>query len=317
MRSGFVAILGRPNVGKSTLLNRVIGSKLAAVSKKPQTTRQVIRGIFTEKRGQIVFLDTPGLHHPKDKMGRFMVKEATSTFLDADLIYWMTEPRSPAKEDEEFLREINRHCEEAERPTKQSRSEIASASLGALPRNDRRPVICVINKVDSVEKAQLLPVMNEYQNLFPFQEMIPISALNGDQVDVLLERTFSYLPEHEPYFPPDITSDQTERFIASELIREKIFRYTGEEIPYSTVVQIEDFKEEETIVRISAVIFTEKDSQKAILIGAKGLKMKQMGQAARKDLERFLGKKVFLEMWVKTMKNWKKDERSLKQLGFQ
>lgn len=291
MRSGFVTILGRPNVGKSTLLNRVIGSKLAAVSKKPQTTRQVIRGIFTEKRGQIVFLDTPGLHHPKDKMGRFMIKEATSTFLDADLIYWMTEPRSPGLEEKEFLMNVRT--------------------------DSKKPVVCVINKVDSVEKAQLLPVMNEYQNLFPFQEIIPISALNGDQVDVLLERTFSYLPEHEPYFPPDITSDQTERFIASELIREKIFRYTGEEIPYSTVVQIEDFKDEETIVRISAVIFTEKDSQKAILIGAKGLKMKQMGQAARKDLERFLGKKVFLEMWVKTMKNWKKDERSLKQLGFQ
>ncbi len=295
MKSGFVSILGKPNVGKSTLINRLIGSKLAAVSKKPQTTRQVIRGIATETRGQIVFLDTPGFHEPKDQLGRFMMREASKTFFDADLIYWLVEPEMPQGKDLLLLEQFKKQ----------------------IPQEQLKPVFLLVNKIDSVSRLQILPVLDAYQSQFAFNEMIPISALNGDQIDVLLERTFSHLPEHEPYFPADLASDQTERFIASELIREKIFRYTGEEIPYSTVVQIEEFKDEETIVRLRAVIFTEKDSQKAILIGAKGEKMKQIGQAARKDLEIFFGKKVFLELWVKTLKNWKKDERSLRRLGFQ
>ena len=289
MKSGFVCILGKPNVGKSTLLNRLVGTHLAAVSKKPQTTRQVIRGILTEKRGQIIFLDTPGLHRPKDRLGRFMVREARKTFLDADLFYWLVDPVPPQTEDFEFLKGLQ-------------------AS---------KPVFCLVNKIDSVSKPELLPVLDAWQKQFQFRELIPISALNGDQTDLVLEKTFTYLPEHEPYFPPDIASDQTERFVANELIREKIFRFTGEEIPYSTTVQIEEFKEEESIVRIRAVIFTEKDSQKAILIGTKGQKMKQIGQAAREDLEEFLRKKVYLELWVKTLKNWKKDEQQLKRLGFQ
>ena len=295
MKSGFVSILGKPNVGKSTLINRLLGSKLAAVSKKPQTTRQVIRGIVTETRGQIVFLDTPGFHEPKDQLGRFMMREASKTFFDADLIYWLVEPEMPKDKDLVLLEQFKKQ----------------------IPQEKSKPVFLLVNKIDSVSRLQILPVLDAYQSQFPFHEMIPISALNGDQVDVLLERTFSYLPEHEPYFPADLASDQTERFIASELIREKIFRNTGEDIPYPTVVQIDQFKDEETIVRISAVVFTEKDSQKAILIGAKGEKMKQIGQAARKDLEIFFGKKVFLELWVKTLKNWKKDERSLRRLGFQ
>ncbi len=296
MRSGFVAILGKPNVGKSTLLNRLVHSKLAAVSKKPQTTRQIIRGILTESRGQIVFLDTPGLHKPKDGLGRFMVREATKTFLDADLLFWLVEPVRPTTADLEFL------------------NQLREKGFGS---DTAKPVFCLVNKVDAVSKPELLPVLDQYQKEFPFRELIPISALTGDQIDLLLEKTFARLPEHEPYFPSDMTSDQTERFIASEMIREKIFRFTGEEIPYSTVVQIEEFKEEGALVRIHAVIFTEKESQKAILIGAKGQKMKQMGQAAREDLERFLGKKVYLELWVKTLKNWKKDERELRRLGFQ
>ncbi len=295
MKSGFVSILGKPNVGKSTLINRMLGSKLAAVSKKPQTTRQVIRGIVSEKRGQIIFLDTPGFHEPKDHLGRFMMREASKTFFDADLFYWLVEPEIPKEKDFALLDQLKKQ---------------ASTNVS-------KPIFCLVNKIDAVPKLQVLPVLDAYQKHSSFNELIPISALNGDQIDLLLEKTFASLPEHEPYFPTDLASDQTERFIASELIREKIFRFTGEEIPYSTVVQIDQFKEEDTIVRISAVIYTEKESQKAILIGAKGQKMKQMGQAARKDLEIFLGKKVFLEMWVKTLKNWKKDERALRQLGFQ
>ncbi len=289
MNSGFVSILGRPNVGKSTLLNRLTGVKLAAVSKKPQTTRQVIHGILSESRGQAVFLDTPGFHKPKDSLGRFMVGEAAKTFVEAELFYWLAEPELPRNEDFEFLNQI-----------------------GTVT----KPVFCLINKIDSVSKPELLPVLDEYGKKFPFKEVIPISALKGDQIDLLLEKTFAYLPEHEPYFPEDMTSDQSERFISTEMIREKIFRFTGEEIPYSTTVVIESFKEEESIVRIHAVIFVEKDSQKGILIGAGGKKMKQIGQAAREDLEIFLGQKVYLELWVKTLKNWKKDSRYLKQLGF-
>ena len=294
-KSGFVSILGKPNVGKSTLLNRLVGSKIAAVSKKPQTTRQVIRGILTEPRGQIVFLDTPGFHKPKDSLGKFMVREATKTLGDADLFYFMADPSFPDVSDFELLEHI--------------RSENKDSKHA-------KPVFCLINKVDCVSKPELLPVLDAYQKKFPFQELIPISALHGDQLTLLLQKTFEILPEHEPYFPPDIASDQPERFLVSEMIREKIFRFTGEEIPYAVAVQIEDFREEESIIRIHAVIFTEKDSQKAILIGAQGQKMKQIGQAARLDLETFFKKKIYLELWVKVLKNWKKDERELGRLGF-
>ena len=314
MKSGFVSILGRPNVGKSTLLNRLTGVKLAAISKKPQTTRQVIRGILTESRGQAVFLDTPGFHKPKDSLGRFMVREAAKTFVEADLFYWLAEPELPRHEDFEFLRKLTSSFVIASE-AKQSQGLLRPQS--DVPRNDAKPVFCLINKIDSVSKPELLPVLDEYGKKFPFKEVIPISALKGDQIDLLLEKTFAYLPEHEPYFPEDVTSDQSERFIAAEMIREKIFRFTGEEVPYSTTVAIESFKEEKSIIRIQAVIFVEKDSQKGILIGARGQKMKQIGQAAREDLEVFLGQKVYLELWVKTLKNWKKDSRFLKQLGFE
>ena len=239
MNSGFVSILGKPNVGKSTLLNRLAGTKLAAVSKRPQTTRQVIRGILTEPRGQVVFLDTPGFHKPKDSLGRFMVEEAAKTFVEAELFYWLAEPRPPHDDDFEFLKPLT-----------------------------EKNVFCLINKIDSVSKPELLPVLDQYGKKFPFKEVIPISALKGDQIDLLTRKTFEYLPEHPPYFPEDMTSDQSESFISAEMIREKIFRFTGEEVPYSTSVVIEDFKEEKSIIRIHAVIFVEKDSQKGILVGA-------------------------------------------------
>ncbi|OGW77131.1 MAG: GTPase Era [Omnitrophica bacterium RIFCSPHIGHO2_02_FULL_49_9] len=304
LRSGFISIVGHPNVGKSTLMNRLVGMKLAAVSKKPQTTRQVIRGILTEKRGQLVFLDTPGIHAPRDLMGRLMVRQASKTFSEADLVYVMVEPR-------------------LSRGTEQGRSEesvdrlMTEVDLQVKGRKDKPPVFCVVNKIDTVPKTALLPVLDQFQKRFSFSELIPISALQGDQVDILLAKTFEHLREHEPYFPSDMTSDQPEKFLAGELIREKIFRFTGEEIPYASAVDVEEFKEEGQLVRIHAVIFTERDSQKAILIGAQGQKMKQLGTAARMDLEKWLGKKVFLKLWVKTLKNWKKDERQLKRLGFQ
>lgn len=300
MKSGFVSIIGKPNVGKSTLLNQVTGVKLAGVSSKPQTTRQVIRGIVNDgAKGQIVFLDTPGYHRPKDSLGKFMVREVKKTFLDADLFYLMVNPQMPEAIDLELLAEL--------------RSEIEA---GQKETGNRRPAFCVINKVDMVDKLEILPVIERYQKEFSFSEFIPISALRGTQVNLLTGKTFEYLPEHAPYFPSDIASDQTERFIVAELIREKVFQFTGKEIPYASAVEIELFQEEGGLVRIEAVVCVERDSQKAIVIGAKGSKAKEIGTAARLDLETFLGKKVFLKLWVKTLKNWKHDAESLKRLGF-
>ncbi len=300
-RSGFISIVGKPNVGKSTLLNRLVGTKLAAVSDKPQMTRQVIRGILTEPRGQIVFLDAPGFHKPKDSLGRLMAKEAAQALLDADLYFFMVEPKLPSDSDAEWVR-------------------LVEENAGFKDRSDtskkKKPIFCLINKVDAVSKPTLLPVLEAYQALCNFDELIPISSLKGEQTDVLLEKSFEYLPEGEHYFPDDITSDQAERFLAAECIREKVFRFTGAEVPYSTAVQIESFKEDGQLLRIDAVIFVERDSQKAILIGAKGSKMKQLGTAARIALEEFCGRKVFLKLWVKTLKNWKQDEGKLKQIGF-
>lgn len=291
MKAGFVSILGEPNVGKSTLLNRLVGLKLAGVSRKPQTTRQVIRGILTESRGQIVFMDTPGLHKPKDALGRFMVRQAAGTLPDADIVYFMMEP---------------------------SVSEAETALHALEPfRANPKPVFCLINKIDTVSKPEILPIMDWAKDHWPFRDIIPVSAKQGDQLELLLERTFEELPEHEPYFPADMTSDQTERFIAGEIIREKIFRFTGEEIPYAAVVEIEEFKEEEKLIRIHAVIYIEKESQKPIMIGSGGKKLKEIGIEARRGLEQFLGKQVFLKLWVKVLKDWKRDERALRRFGFQ
>ncbi len=292
--------MGKPNVGKSTLLNSIVGVKLAGVSPKPQTTRQVVRGIVTDPvKGQIVFLDTPGFHRPKDSLGKFMVREVKKTFLDADIFYLMVNPEMPQAADMELLDEL--------------RGEIESSADSP---DRRRPAFCVINKVDTVDKPEILPVIERYQKEFPFSEFIPVSALKGTQIGLLLQKTFEYLPDHEPYFPSDIASDQAERFIVAELIREKVFRQTGEEIPYASAVEVEVFREEGNLVRIEAVIYVERDSQKGIVIGAKGSKMKAIGTAARLDIENFLGKKVFLKLWAKTLKNWKHDAQSLRQLGF-
>ena len=289
-RSGFVSILGKPNVGKSTLLNRLVGGRLSAVSKKPQTTRGVIRGILSSKEGQAVFLDTPGFHKPRDPLGRWMIGEIKQSIQDADLIYWMVFPEPPHPEDEPFVVQF---------------------------REAQKPVFLLINQVDRLPKPRVLPVIDAYREVYPIREIIPISALEGDNVPILIRKTFEILPENPPYFPEELLTDQTERTIVAEMIREKIFRFTGEEIPYSSAVEIEEFKERsERLVAIKATIVVEKDSQKAILIGKGGAKIKQIGEAARKEIEPFLDKKVFLELWVKTLKNWKKDPEALKRLGF-
>lgn len=289
-RSGFISIIGRPNVGKSTLLNRLVGEHLSAVSAKPQTTRGVIRGILSTRQGQAVFLDTPGFHNPHDRLGEWMLGEIEKAIHDSDLLYWMVFPELPQPEEEKLA------------------GKLKASNL---------PCILLINQVDRVEKPQILPVIEAYQKLASFKEIIPISATKEINLPVLIKRTFQLLPLNPPYFPEDQLTDQNERTIVAELIREKVFRFTGQEIPYSSAVEIEDFKERsEKLVAIQAVLIVEKDSQKAIVIGKNGEKIKQIGQEARHEIERFLGKKVFLDLWVKTLKNWKKDPDALKRLGF-
>jgi GTP-binding protein Era len=290
-RSGFVVILGRPNVGKSTLLNQLVGEKIAGVSPKPQTTRHSIRGIVSRPEGQILFLDTPGLHDARDPLGNWMMKQAQQSLEDADLIYWMVLPEAIHPYDEKILETL---------------------------KSISKPIILLINQVDRYPKPHVLPVLDHYHKAFSFKEIIPISAREGIQTDVLLQKTFENLPEAQPYFPEDQISDQNERFIVSELIREKIFRFTSQEVPYATAVLIDSFKDRsERLIDIEATVIVERDSQKAILIGKKGEMMKEIGQAARADIERFLGKKVFLQLWVKTMEGWKEDKSSLRSLGYE
>ena len=287
-RSGFVSIIGKPNVGKSTLLNRLIGEKLAAVSRKPQTTRQTVRGILSEPRGQIVFLDTPGIHSPKDSLGERMMAACKANYAQADLIFWMVFPSLPDQAEKDIYENLKK---------------------------TNKPILLLINKVDAVPKPNLLPVLSAYQQFSGLAALFPVSAAEGDNVAELLVKVFELLPENPPLFPEDITSDQTERFIASEIIREKIFRFTGEEIPYASAVEITDFKERsEKLVVIEATIFVEKASQKKIVIGAGGQMIKKIGEEARRGLENFLGKKVFLQLLVKERANWKKDDEFLNRL---
>ncbi len=289
-KAGYVAILGRPNVGKSTLMNYIIGEKLAGISPKPQTTRERIRGIFTEPRGQIVFVDTPGLHDPHDSLGNFMVSEARRSLEDADLVYWLVLPEKPHSYDEKI------------------RKLLEGISV---------PVFLLINQVDRFPKGSILPVIERNSQAFSFKEVIPISARNGLQIPLLLDKTFECLPESPAYFPEDQISDQNERFRTCEVIREKVFLRTGQEIPYATAVVIDVYDESSpTLTKIEATIVVERDSQKRIVIGSGGALIKAIGTDARHELEAFLGRKVFLKLWVKVVEGWKSNESALRDLGY-
>ena len=290
-KSGYVSIIGRPNVGKSTLLNRIIGEKLAGVSPKPQTTRGSVRGIHTTPQGQIVFFDTAGLHEPRDPLGKWMVQDVEKCLSNADLVYWMVLPEPPEPFEEKILEIVKKLTV---------------------------PVFLVVNQIDRFQREEMLPILDFYSKAYPFRELIPISAKRVIQIDLLLEKTFEHLPEGPMLFPEDQISDQNERDIVSEMIREKLFHFTGEEIPYSSAVKIDVFKDRnDKLTDIEATIFVERDSQKAIVIGKQGHKLKEIGQAARLDIEKFIGKKVFLQLWVKTLDQWKKDPNALKRLGYQ
>jgi len=287
-RSGFIAIIGRPNVGKSTLMNCLLGEKISIISDKPQTTRNRIRGILSRPDAQLVFIDTPGIHKPLHKMNEIMVNMALGTYNEVDVIMLLVEATEKPGGGDRFIID----------------------SLAKI----RTPVLLIINKVDLINKERLLPLMQEYSTLYSFAEIIPVSALKpdlGGLVDALLKR----MPKGPKYFPDDQLTDQPERFVVSEIIREKIFELTKEEIPYSTAVMIDQVKEEPGLTRIDATIFVDRDSQKGIVIGKNGALLKEIGTRARLDAEKLLGVKVFLQLWVKVKKGWRDDNRMLKNVG--
>ncbi len=297
VKSGMVAIVGPPNSGKSTLLNHFLGQKISIVSPKPQTTRNRIAGIVNETDYQIVFLDTPGLHQSREPLNVEMVKIAMESLAEVDLVLFLVDVSLPLPD----------------KIKKQSRAELASylAKINC-------PAIMVLNKIDLVDRLTVLPMIDVYNKLFPFHAVMPLSALKGEGTGGLLEEILTLLPTGPRLFPEDIPTDATERFLCAEIIREKVFLLTGQEIPYSTAVLIESFKENERkkLITIHGAIILEKNSQKGIIIGKGGKKLKTIGIAARKDIEALLGSKVLLKLWVKVKKNWSKDERFLKELGF-
>ena len=287
-KSGFISIIGRPNVGKSTLLNALLGEKIAIISDKPQTTRNRILGIVNRPGAQLVFIDTPGIHKPLHKMNEFMVNTALRTYNEVDVILLLVDATVRPGAGDLFIIE----------------------TLVKV----RTPIFLLINKVDLIKKEALLPLIQEYSSLYPFSEIIPISALAGDLGD-LIGTILKQMPQGPHYFPDDQLTDQPERFIVAEIVREKIFDLTKEEIPYSTAVLIEDMKEEPDITRIHAVIYVERDSQKGILIGKGGGMLKQIGTLARQDAEKLLATRIFLKLYVKVKRGWRDDERMLKNIG--
>lgn len=291
-RSGFVSIIGRPNVGKSTLLNRILGEKIVITSDKPQTTRNRIQGIHNVPGAQIVFIDTPGIHQARSRLNKYMVEVALSAIREVDLILFLVEANQKPGEQEQ---------------------EIIDVLAGATA-----PVFLVINKVDLTEKGRVLERIAAYKDRFPFREIVPVSAGTGDGVEHLVELVRKALPEGPVYFPDDILTDVPERFIAAEIIREKVFRMTCDEVPYATAVEVDSFKEREDggLVSISATITVERDSQKGIIIGKKGAMLKKIGSSARNEIEKLLNTKVYLELFVRVRKDWSEDERMLKELGY-
>jgi len=290
-KSGFVSIVGRPNVGKSTLLNRLLNEKIVAVSNKPQTTRNNIRGIVSDEFSQIVFLDTPGIHDAQTRLNRSMVDAAYSSLSGIDLLLLVIDATTPR--DDAFVREV-------------------AAKAGC-------PVFLVLNKVDLVEpREKLLTLMAALTKLHAFADIIPISAHTGSNVDRLLQFVREKMPEGIAYFPDDILTDQPEKIICAELVREKVFRLTNEEVPYGTAVVVESFKERPNgVIAISATIMVERDGQKGIIIGKKGAMLKKIGEQARRDIERLLGTRIFLELFVKVQERWSERTAVLRELGYE
>ncbi|MBS4173571.1 GTPase Era [Bacillus sp. FJAT-49736] len=291
-KSGFISIIGRPNVGKSTYLNRVIGQKIAIMSDKPQTTRNKVQGVYTTNDAQMIFIDTPGIHKPKHKLGDFMMKVATNTLREVDLILFMINAAEGLGRGDEFIIEKLKEV--------------------------KTPVFLVINKIDQIHPDKLLSIIEQYKGLFEFKEIIPISALQGNNTERLLEEIKKYLPAGPQYYPADQITDHPERFIVSELIREKVLHLTREEVPHSIAVILDKMerKPDSDVVHVMATIVVERSSQKGIIIGKQGSMLKEVGKRSRVDIENLLGSKVFLELWVKVQKDWRNKINQLRDFGF-
>lgn len=294
MKTGTVTIVGRPNVGKSTLLNALLGEKIAIVSDKPQTTRTRILGVVHRPDAQILVLDTPGLHKPQYKLNSRMVRASLDTLREADVVYVMVEATSPPGPGDRFVVE-----------------QVREAATAGGPK-----VFLLINKVDAVNKSRVLPLIDAYRTMLPWEEIVPLSASTGINVDRLLDLTVKLLPDGPAPYGDDFLTDQPMRTLAAELIREKILEQTREEVPYSVAVSIDTFVEEKKLIRIAASVWVERDTQKAIVVGKGGQRLKEIGTQARLDMERLFGTKVFLELWVKVREGWRQDEQALTELGY-
>jgi len=288
-RAGLVTLVGRPNCGKSTLLNQLVGEKISIVTNKPQTTRHVIRGIVTRPEGQLVLLDTPGVHKPIHRMNSLMMKSVRDAMSEVDVIAVMADVSQPFGKGDQFVLDI------------------------VAPIDVQK--VLILNKIDRVRKPDLLPLIDRYSKLARFDEIVPIAALTGENVETLMIALFKLLPEGPPYYPEDQLSDRQERSIAAEIIREKLIDRTEDELPYSTAVSIDRFEEGETLCRIFATVHVERESQKGIVIGKRGQLLKEVGIAARQDLERLLDRQVYLEIRVRVTAGWRDDEAALKNLG--
>lgn len=291
-KSGFISIIGRPNVGKSTFLNRVIGQKIAIMSDKPQTTRNKVQGVLTQDDAQMIFIDTPGIHKPKHKLGEFMSKVSKNALREVDAIMFMVNAQQKLGAGDKYVIE--------------------------MLKGTKTPVFLIINKIDTIHPDEILKIVDSYKEEYDFAEIIPISALQGNNVDNLLETLKKYLPEGPQYYPADQVTDHPERFIISELIREKALHLTRDEVPHSIAVEIEKIRRDEETdrVNVNATIIIERDSQKGIIIGKRGAMLKEIGTRARKDIENLLGSKVYLELWVKVQKDWRDRASQLRDYGY-
>lgn len=290
-KSGFVSIIGRPNVGKSTFVNRVIGHKIAIMSDKAQTTRNKIQGVMTRDDAQIIFIDTPGIHKPKHKLGDYMMRVAKNTLSEIDAIMFMVNVNEDIGRGDEYIME--------------------------MLKNVKTPIFLVLNKIDLVHPDTLMPKIEQYQSYMDFTDIIPISALEGLNVDHFIDVLKSFLPEGPKYYPDNQISDHPEQFVVSEIIREKILHLTSEDIPHAIGVNVDRMiKEDEDRVRIETTIYVERDSQKGIVIGKGGKKLKEVGKRARRDIEMLLGSKVYLELWVKVQRDWRNKVNFIRQIGY-
>ena len=298
-KSGFVTLIGRPNVGKSTLMNNLIGQKIAITSSKPQTTRNRIQTVYTDEVGQIIFLDTPGIHKAQNKLGEYMDSVAERTLSEVDVVLWLVEPTTFIGKGEQYI--------------------------AKLLETTRTPVILVVNKIDTVEKGELLPVIDKYKDIVDFKACIPVSAVTGENKEDLLKTVFDLLPEGPMYYDEDVVTDQAERQITAELIREQILRRLKDEVPHGVAVMVESMKEEKdtsvrhshkNIMNIEATIFCERDSHKGIIIGKKGAMLKEIGTNARHQISDLLGMKVNLNLWVKVKKDWRNSDSLMKNFGY-